>query len=228
MVDRVSNSCVLRFLYVLVINRRSSFEEIGVFNQRTKLDSIPDLRLFFFGKVDTLRVATTFKIEDRIAIPTVLIITNKFSFRISRKSGFSSTRKTEENGSITVFSNVGRAMHGKHILLMWKNEIQNGENSFFDLSCVSSTTNKNHLLSEVQNCKVMLTGSVNFRIGIETRSANDPPLWVKIQYFFFGRTQEQVVREKVGPRKLCCNTDIHSVLFVSAYVRVAHVHLFVL
>jgi hypothetical protein len=122
--DRIGRTGILGLLDVGVIDSGRVFVEIDVLYKRTEFNGVKDLRLILALQIHAFGIATTFEVENGIAIPTVLIVTDKFALWVCRKGGFSCSRKSEENGSIAILANICRAMHGKHIALVWKDVVQ--------------------------------------------------------------------------------------------------------
>ena len=109
--DRVGNAGVLRCAVVgevdLTVSRNSN-----VFEQCVALDGTVDVGFAFLVEVDHLSVATTFEVEDAVVIPTVFVVTDEETLRISRKGGLTRTGETEEDCGVLAFEvRVGRAVH---------------------------------------------------------------------------------------------------------------------
>ena len=72
------------------------------------MHSIPDLRLIFFGEVDTFGIAATFKVEDPIVPPAMFIITDETTAGISRKGSFACAGETKEEVTFVDVDAFGR------------------------------------------------------------------------------------------------------------------------
>ena len=96
MIDRIRNTSVLCYALIIEINL-TIFVKCNILKKSISLDSIVDVRLWLFVKVDNLSVTSTFKVEYTLVIPAVLIITDKKSLRVCRKCCLTCSWKTEED-----------------------------------------------------------------------------------------------------------------------------------
>ena len=125
----------------------------------------------------------------------MLIVTNQFAIGISAQGGFTSSAQAKEQSSIAVHADVGRTVHAQYIALMGKDIIQYREDSLFDFTCVARTTNQDDFATHTHHSEVVLTGTVNGRIGMERWRCYDDPLRRLGCDFFRRRTQEQMLSE---------------------------------
>ena len=88
-----------------------------------KIHGIGRAGVFRFAAVVVVRdacalgVAAAFKVENSISAPAVFVVANQQARGIRRKRGLAGSGKTEEKGGVARFADVGRAVHGKHVLL---------------------------------------------------------------------------------------------------------------
>src|SRR6185436_7011713 len=97
--------------------------------------------------------------------------------------GFSCSGKSEENGCIARFALIRRAMHRQHTFFLWKDIVEQGENSFFDFARVTASANENDFFRQIQNGEVVLACSVNFRTGFKSWRTNDAPFRIEVLDF---------------------------------------------
>ena len=137
-------------------------------------DSCEDFRFFFSGKVYYFSVATTFEVEYGIfRSPTVFVITDEVAVRIGRKGSFTSSRKTEEDSSIAVFTYVSRTVHWHSVAEYRQFKVHSREDTFFNFAGITSTTDKGDFFSKIKDCEVSLTSAIYSWVGFETRSINN-------------------------------------------------------
>ena len=121
----------------------------------------------------------------------VLVITDKASIWICGKRGFTGPGQTEENCSISILSDVGRTVHWQNAFFR-QDVVHHGENPFLDLSGISTATNQRHLLAEVDDREVVLTGAILKRNRMEFRCLNHNPIRLKVRQFVFGWVQKHI------------------------------------
>ncbi len=139
MIDGIADPCVFGFRIVFVIDLAMLIVN-KIFKKRITADGMINVRLFFFTEMDAFCIAPTFKVKYPIIIPAMLIIADKCTFWIGRKGCFSCSRQSEENGSITIFTHIGRTVHGSNVA-KWKEIVHDGEETFLDLSAIPASTN---------------------------------------------------------------------------------------
>jgi hypothetical protein len=90
--ERIANSSVVCKARVVVVDSAVSCcigEVFSVFNKSAELDSIKNVWFFLAAEAVTFSVAATFDVEDVLVCPNVLIVSDKGTFWITGKSGFS-------------------------------------------------------------------------------------------------------------------------------------------
>ena len=172
MIDRIGYAGVLSN-----IGTREIHDSLIIHNYILKdsafFDSSKDFRFFFGSKVNYLGIATSLEVEYCIfRSPTMFVVADKVTVRIGRKGSLTCSRKTKENSCITIFTYVGRAVHRHSVSEYRKLKVHSREDSFFDLSSISSTSDKRNLTSKVQNSKIPLACTIYFRVGQEAGSVD--------------------------------------------------------
>ena len=135
MIDRIRNTSVLCYALIIEINL-TIFVKCNILKKSISLDSIVDVRLRFFVKVDNFSVASAFEVEYAVVIPAMLVITDQETFRVCGKSCFTCSGKTEEDSCVfAVHICVCRAVHGSHAF-QWKEVVHHREHTFLHFSAV--------------------------------------------------------------------------------------------
>src|SRR5262249_23594162 len=94
--DRIRSTRIFCVTNVSVVRYSGDRIDYNIFENRSKADSVIDLWLFFFRKVNTFGIATAFEIEDARRTPAMLVISNESSQWISRQRSFTSPGESEE------------------------------------------------------------------------------------------------------------------------------------
>ena len=118
-------------------------------------------------------------------------------------------------------------MHAQHTFVLWKHIIQYSEDSFFNLACISTTTNKGHFSLEIKDREVVLTCSVNLRICHKTGQTEYSPLGFEVFNFFVRWANKHVACEDVTPSSFGDYTDVEFMSWISACYTVTHINIFV-
>jgi len=63
-----------------------------ILQHRTKANGAEDLRLFFLGQIDALRIAAAFKIENTGGAPAVLVVADQPPRRVGRERRLAGAR----------------------------------------------------------------------------------------------------------------------------------------
>lgn len=101
-----------------------------VFGDGAEADGMEDLRFLLLGEADRLGVTTTFKIEDPVVSPAMLVITDQPPLRIGGKAGLASAGKPEKQRAVTVFAHIGGTVHRENPA-QWQQIIHDREKRFF-------------------------------------------------------------------------------------------------
>ena len=81
-VDRIRNTSVLGDALITEVNLAILVNGY-VLKKSVAGDSTIDVWFRLFVEVDNLCIAATFKVEDALVIPSVLVVTDEFTLRIS-------------------------------------------------------------------------------------------------------------------------------------------------
>lgn len=110
-IDRIRNTSVLSCALVCEVDLALSVNSY-ILEKCVTTDCVVDIRLALFVEVDNLSVASTFEVEHAVVVPSVLVVTDKQTFRVSRQSCLTCTRQTEEDSCVlAVLVAVSRAVH---------------------------------------------------------------------------------------------------------------------
>src|SRR5690606_26395025 len=148
--QRVGRTGVLRLRHVGVIRNARDRIHHHVFQYRTELDGVPDHRLVLLRQVDALGVATTFDIEHHALAPAVLVVTDQVTLRVGGEGGLAGAGQTEEQGNITVFANVGGAVHRQHVFFR-QQEVLHGEHGLLHFTGVTHAGDQHLALGKLEN-----------------------------------------------------------------------------
>src|SRR5204862_7828396 len=96
-VQRIRATRVLSDRIVIVIRQPSLGIDDHIFDDRSKLDSVPDEWLAFLRHLDALRVTAAFEIENTFVTPTVLVIANEPAPRVGGQCRLASAAQSAEN-----------------------------------------------------------------------------------------------------------------------------------
>ena len=110
-VDRIAYASVLSHALVGEVDLAVSIN-CNILEKSITLDSIVDVGLVLLAQVDNLCIATAFEIEHTFIVPTMLVVTNQETLRVSGKSGLTCARQTEEDSSVLTFHiGISGAVH---------------------------------------------------------------------------------------------------------------------
>ncbi len=82
MVDRIRNAGILGHALVVEVNL-ASFVNSNILEECIAADCIVDVRFGLLVELDDLCIAAAFEVEDALVVPTMLIVTDKKTLRIS-------------------------------------------------------------------------------------------------------------------------------------------------
>ena len=110
-INRIWYTSVLCYSLVVKVNL-AFLVNSNIFKKSVSSDSVVDVRLWLFVKVDNLSIAAAFKVEYTVVVPAVLVITDEESLRICWKCSLTCTWKTKEDSCVlAVLICVGWAVH---------------------------------------------------------------------------------------------------------------------
>src|SRR5579862_4535084 len=95
-VDRICGARILRLAVVVVVGNTRVRIERYVLEHTAEAQRIPDLRLVLLGELDALGIASAFEVEDTVGAPSVLVIADQVTRRISRECRLTCAGQSEE------------------------------------------------------------------------------------------------------------------------------------
>src|SRR5690606_26716988 len=198
--QRVGSAGVLRLRYVGVIRDAGNRINHHIFQYRTELDRVPDHRLVLLRQVDALGVATALDVEPHAPAPAVLVVTDQVTLRVGGQGGLAGAGQAEEQGNITVFANVGGAVHRQHVLFR-QQEVLHGKHGLLHFTGVTHAGDQHFALGKLEDNAAFGVGAVTLRITLEVGGVQDLPLFLVLRVVLF-RTDEQGVGKQVVPGRL--------------------------
>ena len=220
MINRIRYTCIFCYALICKINL-SVLIKSNIFKKRISLDRIVDIRLGLFIQVDYLGIASTFKIEDAVVIPAMLIVSNQKTFWICRKCCFSGSGKSEEDCCIfTVHISVCRTVHGSNPLQR-KVIVHHGEHTLLHFSAVPCIDNNLLTTCDIEHNSCLGIQSklfvvFNFRFG----SIIYDEIRLEIFKLFFRRLDKHIRNKVCLPCHFHNKTDRHTCILVSSAERI--------
>src|SRR5690606_12387475 len=157
----------------------------------------PDHRLVLFGQVDALGIATAFDVEHHAFAPAVLVVADQVATRVGGQGGLAGAGQAEEQGDVTVFTDVGGAVHRQHVLLR-QQEVLHREHGLLHLAGVAHAGDQHLLLGEVDDHATVGVGAVTLGHALEVGHVEHLPL-VLAGRIVGVRIDEQLTTELVLP-----------------------------
>ncbi|MDT4796953.1 hypothetical protein FQZ97_295490 [compost metagenome] len=215
-VQRVGGTGVLGQAVVAVVGQAGFRVQHDVFQHGAELDGFPDHRLVLLGQVDALGIATAFDVEHGAHAPAVLVVADQVAARVSGQSGLASTGQAEEQGGITFFADVGRAVHRQHVFFR-QQEVLHGEHGLLHFTGVAHAGDQHLPGGEVEDHAAVGVGAVTLRLADEVRRVDDLPFLAGLRVVLF-RIDEQATAEQVVPGGLGGHLDGQVMLGIGADV----------
>ena len=134
MEERIGDTTVLGLGHVKVI-RCVLVIDGDVLEHGITFDGTVNIGFRLLGKINGLGVASTLKVENSIIIPSVLVITDEFTFGICTQRGLSRSAQSKEKSCGTVVTKIRTTMHG-HDSVKRQPIVHHREDTFFHLSTV--------------------------------------------------------------------------------------------
>ena len=122
-----------------------------------------DLGLGLRAEANHLRVAASFEVEYAIVAPAVFVIADEAARGIGRERRLSGSAQAEENGGVSLLSDVGRAVHRHHRFLR-EQVIQDREYRFFHFAGVAGSADEDQSLGKIEQNEGLRVGVVLGRI----------------------------------------------------------------
>src|SRR5579883_2382066 len=146
---RICGARVFRTRIVVIVWHSRLWIESDVLQHGPKAYGIPDLRLKTLRETDTLRIATTLKIENAAGAPSMFVISDEPAVRIGRESSFSGAGEAEEKCGNVVSADIRGTMHWEHVAL-GQQKVHDAEDGFFYFSGVVSASDEHQLAGKVR------------------------------------------------------------------------------
>mmetsp|Transcript_5492 Transcript_5492/g.9933 ORF Transcript_5492/g.9933 Transcript_5492/m.9933 type:complete len:483 (+) Transcript_5492:1383-2831(+) len=132
--DGVRDAAVLRLACVEVVGNAVVLDG-DVLEHRVGGDGAVDLGLSLLREVDGLGVAASLEVEDAVLVPAVLVVADEGAVRVGGEGGLSGSGEAEEEGGVTVLTDIGRAVH-REVVDHGEPVVHEGEDSLLVLSSV--------------------------------------------------------------------------------------------
>ena len=177
-VDRVRHAAVLRLGRVKVVD--VAVVDGIVLEQGVRLDGAVDLGLVLLREVDGLCVAASFKVENAVVVPSVLVVSDQKALWICRQRGLSRAREAKEERRVAVLADVGRAVHG-HVPLERQPVVHQAKYTLLVLTSVPRAEDHGDLLLNVERDgdlavqPVLLPVVVHLRARVDDRKVGLEP-----------------------------------------------------
>ena len=109
--NRVGATSVLSDADVIVIRNSGNRAVDDILKDAAIFDGVEDIRLLLRREVDALGVTSALNVEDTSIRPDMFVVTDEKTVRVSGECSFSSTRKTEKEGNVTLLNaDIGRGV----------------------------------------------------------------------------------------------------------------------
>lgn len=211
MEDRVRNTPVLSNTGIEIVGHILVASEDYIFQKSVGVDSAVNVWFGRFTQVDRFGVAATFEVVDSILVPSVLIITDKSSMRVGRKSRLSCAAETEEKSNVSLSSDIRRTMHWElRRVCQWQPVVHQGENALLVFSTIPSSEDDSLALFDIENDGRLGIEIVAFPICIDLRAAVDNgEIGLEIfQFLLRVRADEHVRNKMLLPCHFMDETDL--------------------
>src|ERR1035441_3373541 len=194
----IRSARVLGLAVVVVIGDARDRVEYHVFQHRTEVERVVDLRFGFRGQPNALGIAAAFEVENVGGAPAVLVIANQAAAGIGGERSVPRAGKSEEQRGNAIGADVGRAVHGKHVAL-GKHEVHHPKDDLLHFAGIFRTADERQLLAEVHQDEHFAVGAVAFRIGLKAGRAHDGEFGFVGLELVGGRANKELPQKKVVP-----------------------------
>jgi len=116
--------------------------------------------------------SSRFEVEDAVVAPAVFVVADQVTAGIGGEGGLAGTREAEEDGSVSGWADVGRAVHGKDAL-KGEQGVEDGEDGLLDLAAVAGAADDGDTFGGVEDDERAGAGGVDERAGGEVRGNDD-------------------------------------------------------
>jgi hypothetical protein len=154
-VERIGRTGVFGFRSVVEVRHAGVFIEHHVLQHGAEaVAGGEDLRFGFFRQLDALGVAAALEIEDAVIAPAMLVVTDQRAVGIGRERGLAGAGQAEEDRSVTLGPDIGRAVHRQHAL-GGQVIIQRGEDRLLHLAGIIRPADQDDLAGEIDRDDVL-------------------------------------------------------------------------
>ncbi len=206
------------------IDNASVFIDVDILEDRAKgAREIEDDRFCFCIQVDDLGVAAPFIIEHAIITPAVLVVTDQCTFRICGECCLACAGETEEQRSVSILANVGRAVHRHHLELRHE-VVEYRKDHLLVLAGIRCAADENELLLKAEDDEHFAQCAVDLRDRFETRDSYNCKAGNKVFELFIRGLDEHVLYEE---RVVCLflnETDREGIFLICAGDQVLDIH----
>ena len=189
--DGIRGARIFRFGFALEIERARRFIDDDVFEHGPEaVRCSPDFGFRFLREPNNFRVTAAFEIEDTVGRPAVFVVADERAFGICGERGFPRSREAEEDRTVAVGADVGRAMHRHHVAQRHE-IIHDGEDGFLDLARIPRAADEHDFTRHVHEDERSATRSIARGLGDE-----------------FGRVDHGKFRREIDRRDIGCDEEI--------------------
>ena len=184
---------------------------------------------FVVGRqADDLGVAAALEVENAVVGPAVLVVTDELALGIGGERRLAGAGQTEEERCIAIVADVGRAVHGQHVL-EGQQIVHHREHALFDLAAVARVADQGHAFGKIKDDGCLRPSAVDPRIDLEGGRSNHCKFRnvVLILLDRLRRDEHVACKERV-PGELGDDPDRHPIVGVSAHVAILDEDLLVL
>ena len=216
MIDRIRNTSVFCYALISEINLTISIN-CYVFQQSVTFDSSVDIGFTFLIQVDNFSIATTFVVEYTFVIPSVFVVTDQLTFRVSRQSSLTCTRQTEEDSRTSSFHIcISRAVHGSDTTKR-VHVVHDREHTFLHFTTVPSVQDNLFFSLQVENSSCFRVQAQFFIvINFCFRCIETYKIRFSVSFqFFSSRADEHVSYEMSLPSHFHDETYFHTSCSIS-------------
>ena len=108
----------------------------------------------------------------------MLVITYQCTIRICAEGSLTGAAQSEEQGYITIFTFICRAVHAQYFMLMRQDEVEDTKDAFLHFAGICRTTDQDYFPCKVYNGKIALACAIGCRIGLEAGRLQYQPVVV--------------------------------------------------
>ena len=177
-IERIGRARILGLGAVIVVrDARQRIEHHVLQHGAEAVGGVPDLRLGLVRQLDAFGVAAALEVEDAVRAPAVLVIADQRAVRIGRERGLAGAGQAEEQRTVAVRADIGRAMH-RHDVFRRQIEIERGEHRLLHLAGIGTAADQYDLAGEIDRHHGVgaFAPAMPLGIGLERRHVDDGEL----------------------------------------------------